>query len=285
MSVASTAIAAIYKHYIGRSRERLRKAAEAARASDRAAAFRSASGPLLVRTPQPGPPPQITPQSGPPPRTSPPMPTRPRYFPPWAPRSTGGSTRTGPTASADRPTRPEPWARPPGWPGLPGPGTPTSPQATPYSHPAAVADPCRTAGTAPVPRRRRARRPLWRRPLALAGIAVGIFLLAMAGLTAIEAVAGKPLDALVGGKHNSGTTIGNLVGGQSSRTTSHHSGHSPVPMPSSTPTPGPSTSPSVSPSPAPSPSPTPTPAGTPTPTTGGTAGATYGRGGAQPRRG
>ena len=33
MSIASTAVAAIYKHYIGRSQERLRKAAEAARVS------------------------------------------------------------------------------------------------------------------------------------------------------------------------------------------------------------------------------------------------------------
>ncbi|MGA8455900.1 MAG: hypothetical protein WB800_10890, partial [Streptosporangiaceae bacterium] len=44
MSVASTAVASIYKHYIARSRERLRKAAEAARASERAAAFRGRLG-------------------------------------------------------------------------------------------------------------------------------------------------------------------------------------------------------------------------------------------------
>ena len=44
MSVASTAVASIYKHYIARSRERLRKAAETARGSDRAAAFRGRRG-------------------------------------------------------------------------------------------------------------------------------------------------------------------------------------------------------------------------------------------------
>ena len=33
MSIASTAVASIYKHYLARSRERLRKAAEAARAT------------------------------------------------------------------------------------------------------------------------------------------------------------------------------------------------------------------------------------------------------------
>jgi len=122
-------------------------------------------------------------------------------------------------------------------------------------------------------------RPFWRRPrplLAMAGIAFGIFLLAMAGITVIEAAAGKPLDSLVGGKHSSGTTIGNLVGGNGTRTTSHHGGPAPVPTPSSTPTPSPSPTPSVSPSPTTSPTPTPAPSGTPsaTPTTGGTAGAT-----------
>ena len=47
------------------------------------------------------------------------------------------------------------------------------------------------------------RRP---RALVLAGLALGIFLLAMAGITVFEAVAGKPLDALVGGKSGSGTS-------------------------------------------------------------------------------
>ena len=51
----------------------------------------------------------------------------------------------------------------------------------------------------------------------------------MAGITAFEAVAGKPLDAIVGGKHNSGTTIGSLVGGQSAHTATHRTSPTPTP--------------------------------------------------------
>jgi hypothetical protein len=40
-----------------------------------------------------------------------------------------------------------------------------------------------------------------------------VFLLAMAGITAFEALVGKPLDAVVGSGHGSGTTIGSIVGG------------------------------------------------------------------------
>lgn len=100
----------------------------------------------------------------------------------------------------------------------------------------------------------------WRRPLVLAGVALGIFLLAMGGITVFEAVAGKPLDAIVGGKHDSGTTIGSLVGGQSAHTASHHG------TPAPTPTPGSSTSPTPSPTTTPTPTPTTTPTPTPTPT-------------------
>ena len=103
-------------------------------------------------------------------------------------------------------------------------------------------------------------RSAWRRPLVLAGVALGIFLLAMGGITAFEAVAGKPLDSIVGGKHNSGTTVGTLFGGQSAHTASHRA------TPSPTPTPSASTSPSPSPTTSPTPTPTATPTPTPTPT-------------------
>jgi len=277
MSVASTAIAGLYKHYIGRSRERLRKAAEAARASERAAAFRSRHGTAAGAH-------AAT-------RTTVTNATR--------------ATATNAAADADK-TQVLPavaatrhrWQEADRANGVsrPGDATRTADEAAdatgaelagaPWASDAVAGNAGQPAGggdesgphdaNGAGPAKQAPDRPLWRRPLAMAGIAVGIFLLAMAGITAIEAVAGKPLDALVGGKHTSGTTIGNLVGGNATHTTSHHGGPAPVPTPSSTPTPSPSPTPSVSPSPTTSPTPTPTPSGTPsaTPTTGGTAGAT-----------
>jgi hypothetical protein len=117
----------------------------------------------------------------------------------------------------------------------------------------------------------------WRRPLVLAGIAAGIFLLAMAGITAFEAVAGKPLNALVGAGHGSGTTVGSIVGGSRSGTAPRHTsparpsqGTSPTPRPSASPagTPAPTPSPSPTPSGSPSPSPTASPSGAASPAPG-----------------
>jgi hypothetical protein len=291
MSVASTAIAAIYKHYIGRSRERLRKAAEAARASERAAAFRSrhatASGAHAAA--------RTTPTDLSATRAA----TRnvaadadkTQVFPAvratqhrWQEadrangvRRTDDTTRAAAGLPDDETRTVSDAAATAAAAGLAGAAWASDSNVTGHGgEPSGVVESGPDGGNGAGPAKDTASRPFWRRPLAMAGIAVGIFLLAMAGITAIEAVAGKPLDALVGGKHNSGTTIGNLVGGNTSRTASHHGGPSPVPTPSSTPTPSPSTTPSVSPSPSTSPSPTPTPAGTPTPTTGGTAGATTG---------
>jgi hypothetical protein len=115
--------------------------------------------------------------------------------------------------------------------------------------------------------------PRWRRPLALAGMALAVFLLAMASITVFEAVAGKPLDAVVGGKHGSGTTVGGLIGGQSTHTASHHTG----PVPSPTPTPSGSGTPSPTPSPTPTTTtPSPTPSPSTTPSAGHTSGASPG---------
>jgi hypothetical protein len=285
MSVASTAIAGLYKHYIGRSREQLRKAAEAAKASERAAAFRSrhttiAGAHAATRTTATN----VTQVTA---TNAAADADKTQVFPAvaatqhrWqeADRANGVSRPGDATWTTD---------------GVTGDETRTVAETAGGLAGAALASDTGVAETARQPAgggdesgphdgngagpaKQAPARPLWRRPLAMAGIAFGIFLLAMAGITAIEAVAGKPLDALVGGKHTSGTTIGNLVGG-GTHTTSHHGGSAPAPTPSSTPTPtpSPSTTPSVSPSPTTSPTPTPTPSGTPSPapTTGGTSGA------------
>ena len=281
MSVASTAIAGLYKHYVARSRERLRKAAEAARASERAAAFRSRHGTIAgahaaTRTTA---------------ANAADDADKTQVFPAVAAtqhrwQEDDRANGVGRAGDAIRTAG-----------GLPGDATRTVGEAAGATGAelagAVWESDGDVAGNAGQPAgggdesgpddgngaghaKQAPARPLWRRPLAMAGIAFGIFLLAIAAITAIEAVAGKPLDALVGGKHTSGTTIGNLVGGNAAQATSHHSGPTPLPSPSSTPTPSPSTTPSVSPSPTASPTPTPTPSGTPspTPTTGGTAGAT-----------
>jgi len=82
-----------------------------------------------------------------------------------------------------------------------------------------------------------------RRWLVLAGSALGVFVIVMGMVTAVEAIAGKPLEAVVWHKHASGTTIGGLVGGG-------QQGHAPPPRHSPAPTgsPGPSTAPSTGPS-------------------------------------
>jgi len=111
-----------------------------------------------------------------------------------------------------------------------------------------------------------ASRPRHRRPLLLAGIAAGAFLLAMGGITIVEAASGKPLDALLWGKHGSGTTVQNIVTGHSGRPAAHqaHPATSPSrPAPSAVPTPTPGATAHASPSPAPSPT---TPSPTPSPT-------------------
>jgi hypothetical protein len=80
----------------------------------------------------------------------------------------------------------------------------------------------------------------------LAATVLGVFVITMGLVTAVEAVAGKPLESLIWNRHASGTTIGGLVG-------SHPSGPdrtrparlpspsvSPSALPGST-TPGPAT--------------------------------------------
>ncbi len=62
------------------------------------------------------------------------------------------------------------------------------------------------------------RGPWWRNIsrrqwLTYGGIALGLFLVVMAVVTIIELSVGKPLDAAVWGKHSTGTSVGNLMGG------------------------------------------------------------------------
>jgi hypothetical protein len=284
MSIASTAVAAIYKHYLARSRERLRKAAEAARVSPLVS--NGAAGAIRGRH-----------------RTGSAQTT---------PSVAATRVDAGKTVDADKTQvlpvlgstqhrwhdadRANGFGRPDdatqlmggGGDGVHRPDDATQllsgRSATAAEAGAAMAggttrpggateDLARTAGqpapgtkTGGGPPREDTERPWWRRPFMLAGVAVGIFLLAMAGITAFEAAAGKPLDALVGGKHGSGTTIGSLVGGQSTRTVTHRT--SPTPTPASTPTPTPASSATPSSTPSPAPTPSPTSAPTPTPTTG-----------------
>lgn len=112
--------------------------------------------------------------------------------------------------------------------------------------------------------------PVWLRVAAASAV---VFAVVIGGITVFEVAAGKPLDAVVWHHKGSGTTVGSLVGGQSSRSTApaahptspgrpssspspSASSPSPSPTPSSgSPSPGQSASPSPT-APAPSPSPT-----------------------------
>src|SRR6266567_2885413 len=109
-----------------------------------------------------------------------------------------------------------------------------------------------------------------RRWPAMAAAAIGVFVFTLGGITAFEVAAGKPLDALIWGRHSGGTTVGDVTGAQhagpaspptsphATPTPSHRPTGSPTPTASSpTPTPTPSATRSPSPSPTQSPSPTP----------------------------
>ncbi len=96
--------------------------------------------------------------------------------------------------------------------------------------------------------------------------AVGVFVIAMGAVTAIEAIAGKPLESVVWHKKGSGTTVGGLVDGPAA-----HPRHS---KPAPTSTPSAPASPSSTPATTPPATPTPTPSGSgsaapsPTPSSG-----------------
>ncbi len=258
MSVASTAVAGIYKHGLARSRERLQAAAEAGLITPlvgggAVAAFRGRQRQAGQDQTGDG---QHDDQRT---VTSPQVPGDIR-----APGPGAGPTEMFLVAGAQPPaefqTRPwnetDQFAAQPRDPAPAG-GGPAGPAdrvkaAHGSADGAARAD--RAPGTGGGAHARRdsgtGRRP---RPLVLAGLALGVFLLVMAGVTVFEVVAGKPLDAVVTGKSGSGTTISSIVGG-SSHAASHTKPGSPAVTPHTTPTPGASTAPSPTPSPSPSPS-------------------------------
>jgi hypothetical protein len=80
-------------------------------------------------------------------------------------------------------------------------------------------------------------------PLVLAAAVIGLLVVVIGGITGIEAVTGKPLSALTGGDHVTGTTLGRVFAPP------------PATTPPATVTPTPSPSPTMSPSASPSPSP------------------------------
>jgi hypothetical protein len=108
-----------------------------------------------------------------------------------------------------------------------------------------------------------------RRWTAIAAGTIGVFVFALGGITAFEVAAGKPLDALIWGRHGGGTTIGDITGaqhaGSASRPTSPHATPTPSDRPTGSPTPSPS-SPAPTPSSTRSPSPAPTRSPSPSPT-------------------
>ena len=100
--------------------------------------------------------------------------------------------------------------------------------------------------------------------LTYGGIAAGFFVVVLAGITVVELAVGKPVSSMVYGRHGSGTSVGNALGGHTSprqKPATHPSGTSsatptvsgpatatPSSVPSSaTPTPSISVSPSSSP--------------------------------------
>jgi len=265
MSVASTAAAAVYKHYIGRSRERLRAAREAAARSAPLLAHHRAARPghdmsqaatgtdlsrgergvhsatRPARTPAPdAEETQVLPAVGYGPRR-------------WDDADRANGLADGATQIVRRPDPGDSGGRRDRAGGSAGAGAPGDAGARDDRGPG--------AGDAGPDAPRDAR---WRRPLVLAGIALGVFVLAMAGITAFEAVVGKPLDAVVGSGHGSGTTIGSIVGGSAGHTAPRHTGPA---RPSQNRSPSP-TSPASTSGPAPTPNPTPTPTPSPSPSPG-----------------
>jgi hypothetical protein len=99
-----------------------------------------------------------------------------------------------------------------------------------------------------------------RRWLMLAGAMLGVFVVAMGAVTAVEAIAGKPLETLIWHRAGSGTTIGSVV---------HHSArHHQATVPGTSPAPGRSSSARPSSTPPGLVSPAPAPSGSVAPSTG-----------------
>jgi hypothetical protein len=85
-----------------------------------------------------------------------------------------------------------------------------------------------------------------------AAFALAAFALALGGVSAVEAVAGRTLSSLVTGEEEKGTTVGRVTG----RDPAPRTRPAPSPSPTATPSATPSAAPSASPSPSPSVTPT-----------------------------
>lgn len=129
-------------------------------------------------------------------------------------------------------------------------------QWTRTSQTAPVVDPNAPPATEPS---RRTRTP-WAR---VAVAAAATLVVALGGLTAVEAVVGKPLATLLGGSQAHGTSLGAVSGAGGSGTKTRST-------PTRTPSPTPTSTPSATPSATPDPTPSATPSGTPTGTPGAT---------------
>jgi hypothetical protein len=104
------------------------------------------------------------------------------------------------------------------------------------------------------------------------GVTLSVFLVGMVVITIIELSAGKPLDAAVWGRHSTGTSVGNLVGGSGGHKQQPATSHTSTPttqpsgtVPNSSPA---ATSSGSAPTPSTSPSSVPS-SGSATPTPGG----------------
>jgi hypothetical protein len=104
-----------------------------------------------------------------------------------------------------------------------------------------------------------------RRWLMAAAAALGVFVAAMGVVTAIEAIAGKPLESVVWHKKASGTTVGGLVDGPAAQPRHSHPARSTSPSAPASPSSSPSSTAPATPTPTPTPtgssSPAPTPSG------------------------
>ena len=93
-------------------------------------------------------------------------------------------------------------------------------------------------------------------------VSLAVMATAIAGITLVEAVTGKPISAITRGDSGQGTSVGHLVGNDGTSKPKKKT----TPTPSPTPTPTPSRSSSPSPTPTTSTSPTPTPQQSESPT-------------------
>ena len=263
MSVASTAGAAVYKHYLARSRERLKAAAVviAPRATLTVTAghrgHRSAAEPAtgdsaqteaLARTEDPAQTEAMLARTEDSART---VPSSGRL----ASSSIADEAETEVFARVGNPGRAQHADLPAGQ--VPDRGS------RPAENPAEMPDGNHAGGTADQehrPGQPDGRPGRLRRWAPLAAVALAVFLFVMGGITAVELVAGRPLDSVLHGQRGSGTSVGQLIGG-------NHAGRPDSPARPKPSHPAPSVQPSPSPSPSrlPSPSPSPSPSRSPSP--------------------